>query len=57
MEAVIDSNQWKLSMGDNYVQLSENPMLLEFFSKGQKVAVFNGRQTLKFEHLRKKPDV
>jgi len=39
------------------VKVYGNPMKLEFYSDGKKVAVFNGRSTLKFEHLRKKPEV
>jgi alpha 1,3-glucosidase len=41
----------------NYVKVWSDPMKLEFFAKGKKVAVFNGRSTMKFEHLRNKPDV
>jgi hypothetical protein len=39
------------------VRVYAEPMKLEFYSDGMKVAVFNGRSTLKFEHLRKKPEV
>lgn len=56
-----DAQSWTIAQAgavDKYfVKVFASPMKIEFYSGGKKVAVFNGRNTLKFEHLRKKPDV
>lgn len=58
MEFEIGTEYWTLTTQKRFsVRVYGNPLKLEFFSDGKKVAVFNGRSTLKFEHLRKKPDV
>ncbi|OXA60099.1 neutral alpha-glucosidase AB isoform X3 [Folsomia candida] len=60
-ESVGNGESWTLAhtgMRDKfYVQIFASPMKLDFYSGGKKVAVFNGRNSLKYEHLRNKPDV
>lgn len=51
------SSEWVLKSGLNELKIHQKPFYIEAFSEGEKVAVINGRQTLKFEHLRQKPDV
>lgn len=48
---------WTLSVGNSVAQVFGNPLRIDFLTDGKKVAVFNGRSTLKFEQLRKKPEV
>lgn len=51
------SDHWSLISGQNEARVYGTPLKIEFLANGQKVTVLNGRQALKFEHLRKKPDV
>ncbi|ODM92921.1 Neutral alpha-glucosidase AB [Orchesella cincta] len=58
MQVSKGSDSWTLTIGENAVaQVFGDPLRVDLFSQGKKVAVFNGRSTLKFEHLRQKPDV
>jgi len=50
------SDYWLIQSGQNEVQIFAKPLVIELFSNGEKVTVINGRNTLKFEHLRTKPD-
>lgn len=57
MQVQEGSDSWTLTVGDNVAQIFGDPLRIDFLSGGKKVAVFNGRSTLKFEHLRRKPEV
>ncbi len=47
---------WTIRSGKNELKIFGNPLVIEAYSDGEKVTVINGRGTLKFEHLRTKPD-
>ena len=49
-------DHWSVVSGTGEARIFAAPLVVEFISAGEKVAVINGRQTLKFEHLRKKQD-
>lgn len=57
MEIKKGGDSWTLVVGTSEAHVYGNPLRIDFISGGKKVAVFNGRSTLKFEHLRNKPDV
>lgn len=57
MEVKKGGDSWTLVVGTSEAHVYGNPLRIDFISGGKKVAVFNGRSTLKFEHLRNKPDV
>jgi len=50
------SDHWAIQSGVNAVKVFANPFRIEVFANEEKVTVINGRNTLKFEHLRLKPD-
>ena len=50
------ADHWSVVSGTGEARIFAAPFVVEFLSAGEKVAVINGRQTLKFEHLRKKQD-